>query len=55
MNTVSKQIKNFIQLHTPDMENEDYIALMRELAEWATIQADITEYREEYAPELINE
>lgn len=55
MNTVSKQIKNFIQLHTSDMGNEDYIVLMRELAGWATDQANIAEYLEESAPDLINE
>ncbi len=41
------QIKNHIQLHTSDMDNEEYINLMREIAEWATSQADITEHRDE--------
>lgn len=41
------QIKNYIQLHTSEMENEDYINLMREIAEWATSQANIVEFREE--------
>ena len=55
MRQTVKQIKNFIQLHTSDMENEDYIDLMRELAEWATNQAEVTEYLLEEAPEYINE
>lgn len=29
------------------MENEDYINLMRELAEWTTSQADIAEYSDD--------
>lgn len=44
---VLEQIKNFIQLHTSDMENSEYVDLMRSLAEWSTSQADITEYRED--------
>ncbi|MCX4276925.1 MULTISPECIES: hypothetical protein [Muribaculaceae] len=47
MKRVIQQIKNFIQLHTSDMENEDYISLMRELAEWTTSQADIAEYSDD--------
>lgn len=44
MKQVVNQIKNYIQLHTSDMETEDYVNLMREIAEWATSEADITEY-----------
>lgn len=44
MAKVISQIKNFIQLHTSDMENDEYIDLMREVAEWATGQADKAEY-----------
>lgn len=45
MRQAVEQIKNHIQIHTSEMDNEDYINLMREIAEWATSQADITEYR----------
>lgn len=47
MKRVIQQIKNFIQLHTSDMGNEDYINLMRELAEWTTSQAYIAEYSDD--------
>lgn len=47
MKKTVNQIKNFIQLHTSEMENEEYINIMREIAEWATSQADLTEYRDE--------
>lgn len=47
MKRVIAQIKNFIQLHTSDMENDDYVNLMREIAEWATSQADIAEYSDD--------
>lgn len=52
MKQTAEQIKSFIELHTSEMDNEDYIDLMREIAEWAKNQADLTEYREE---ELNNE
>lgn len=38
------QIKNYIQLHTSDMDNDRYAALMRELSQWADDQANIAEY-----------
>lgn len=55
MKKTIEQIKNFIQLHISDMESEDYVALMRELAEWATSQADVTEYRDEDILALFDE
>lgn len=45
MKKTIEQIKNYIQLHTAEMEDERYIILMREIAEWATNQADLTEFR----------
>lgn len=50
MKQVIKQIENYIQLHTSDMENDDYVELMREIAEWATTKANIVEYQEEFIP-----
>lgn len=44
MKRVIKQIENYIQLHTSDMENEDYVNVLREIAEWATSKADVEEY-----------
>lgn len=55
MKQTVNQIKNYIQLHTSDMDNEDYVNLMREIAEWATSQADIAEYREENLKEFNEE
>lgn len=45
MNRLLKQIENYIQLHTSDTSNEDYVELLRGLAEWATSQADIAEFQ----------
>lgn len=47
MNKTLEQIKNYVQLHTAEMEDADYINLLRGLAEWANSQADATEYRED--------
>lgn len=47
MKQIVNQIKNYIQLHTSEIEDYDYINLMRELAEWANSQADITEYSDD--------
>ncbi len=47
MKKVIRQIKNYIQLHTSDMETGDYVDLMRELAEWSTSQADKAEYSDD--------
>ena len=47
MSKTLEQIKNYVQLHTAEMEDADYINLMRGLAEWANSQADVTEYRED--------
>ena len=44
---ILNQIKNYIQLHTSDMENESYINLMRSVAEWANNEADLIEYRKD--------
>ena len=47
MKKILKQIKNYIQLHTSEMENEDYIELMREISVWSNNEADLIEYRKE--------
>ena len=47
MRRTIEQIKNYIQLHTSDMENDEYVELMREIAVWAGDQADLQEYRDE--------
>lgn len=44
MKKVIQQIKNYIQLHTSDMDTGDYVNVLREIAEWATGQADGLEY-----------
>lgn len=44
MKQVVNQIKNYIQLHTSDMETESYVNVLREIAEWATGKADAEEY-----------
>lgn len=45
-------VKNYLATYTSEMENDDYIEFMRELAEWASSQADITEYRQENLKEF---
>ena len=47
MGNVKDRIKNFIRLHTSEMEDTAYIALLRGIAEWANSEADATEYRME--------
>lgn len=44
MKKAMNQIKNYIQLHTSEMDQEEYAAMMRELAQWCGDQADLTEY-----------
>lgn len=44
MARIINQIKNYIQLHTSDMDNDHYTELMRELSQWAGDQADLAEY-----------
>lgn len=48
-------VKNYLTAYTSDMENDDYIDFMRELADWATNQADIAEYRAENINEFDEE
>lgn len=47
MGRITDHIKNYIQLHTSDMENAEYVDIMREIGEWAKSQADLIEYRDE--------
>ena len=54
MKKALNRIKNYIQLHTSDMETEDYVKVLREIAEWATSQADIFECGESL-DEILNE
>lgn len=44
---VVEQIKNYIQLHTSDMGNEEYIGVMRDISFWANNEADLIEYRKD--------
>jgi hypothetical protein len=46
-----KEIERYILLQTSELENGEYIDVMREIAEWATSQADIVDYREELSIE----
>ena len=39
-------IQHSVRENTCEMETEEYISFMRELAEWATSQADIADYAE---------
>lgn len=45
-------VKSYLTAYTSEMENDDYIEFMRELAEWASSQADMAEYREENLKEF---
>lgn len=47
MKTVSEKIRNYIQLHTSEMENSEYIDTLEGLIEWANSQIDIVRYRDE--------
>lgn len=48
MNATMNEIKRTIDELTFDMDIEDYAAFMRELAEWAQIQADDAYYTEDF-------
>ena len=39
-------IQHSVRENTCDMETQEYISFMRELAEWANSQADMAEYAE---------
>ena len=39
-------IQHSVRKNTCEMETEEYVSFMRELAEWATSQADMAEYAE---------
>lgn len=39
-------IQHSVRENTSEMETEKYISFMRELAEWATSQADMADYAE---------
>lgn len=43
MEKIFERIKNFVLLHSTDLEDGDYVRLMRRIAGWATNQADLTE------------
>ncbi len=45
--SLTTTVKNYLVDYTADMENDDYIEFMRGLADWASNQADVAEYREE--------
>lgn len=49
------RIKNYIQLHTAETDDSEYIAIMRGIAEWATNQADSTECREDESLDIPND
>ncbi len=49
------RIKNFIQLHTAETDDREYIAIMRGIAEWANDQAEETECREDNSLEIPND
>ena len=52
MKNVLAHIKNYIQLHTSDIENDEYVGLMRKIARWADKEADRIEASEDNPDEL---
>ncbi len=55
MRRMIQQIKSYIQLHTSEIETQDYVAVLREIAEWAASQADVLEYGESLSDMLEEE
>lgn len=48
MGTVAMgNVKQAIKEQTCDFDNPEYVEFLRELAEWATSEADVTEYEAE--------
>lgn len=50
--SLTTTVKSYLTDYTSEMENDDYVEFMRELAEWASSQADVAEYREENLKEF---
>ena len=44
--TAMNNVQHSVRENTCEMGTEDYISFLRELAEWATSQADVAEYAE---------
>ena len=47
MSKTLDQIENYIQLHTAEMEDEEYLEIMRDIVRWANRQVEIYEHRVE--------
>ena len=49
MNKIAKSnVHHCVRENTCDMETEEYVAFMRELSDWATNQADMVEFTEDF-------
>ena len=53
--TVMKDVQRAIKERTAEMESEKYAAFMRELAEWAQMQADMAEYTDDIYQDYDND
>lgn len=45
MSKTLDQIENYIQLHTAEMENEEYLEVLHDVVRWATKQIEAFECR----------
>lgn len=46
--TVMKDVQRFVRERTAEMGSGEYAAFLRELSEWAQVQADMAEYSDDY-------
>lgn len=53
--TTMKDVQCAIRERTVEMGDEEYVAFMRELAEWAQSQADMADYADDYYQHFDND
>ncbi len=44
------EVQRSIRERTCEMDTEEYVYFMRELADWANTQAEIADYAEDFTP-----
>lgn len=54
-NTIMKDVQRDIKERTVEMGGEEYAAFLRELAEWAQVQADMADYSDDFYQHFDND
>lgn len=53
--TAMKEVQSYIKERTIEMESEEYAAFLRELSEWAQMQADMADYSDDILQHFDND